>query len=222
VRQVSTAGGIAYLREAKRSWDKQTLLAVEVTPQQLFATADVLERLGPSAAVFPPLRDTDDGDALWEGIADGTVDFVATDHAPHAAEEKERGREDIWATPTGIPGLETFVPLLLDACFSGRLSLTRLVELTARAPARVHSFYPRKGTLLPGADADLMVVDPGLHWTIDQSRVYTRAGYSIFEGRQGRGWPVLTMVRGIVVAREGRPVVDEAVGQLVVGHAAST
>lgn len=215
VRQVSTAAGMAYLRRIKREWGGGPLPAVEVTPHHLFATASEMERLGPHATVLPPLREADDVAGLWAGLLDGTVDFVASDHAPHAAEEKARGRDDLWLAPPGVPGLETFLPLLLEACFGGRLPLARLVEVVARNPARVHGLYPRKGSLLPGADADLVVVDPRVEWTLDRGRVYTRAGYSIFEGRRGRGWPVLAMVRGTVVSRGGTPTTMEPLGQLV-------
>jgi dihydroorotase len=164
--------------------------------------------------MVPPPRPAEDVAALWDGIADGTVDFVSTDHAPHTREEKERGREDLWTAPTGIPGLDSFLRLLVDAALAGRLSLERLAELAAGTPSRIHGLDPAKGAIRVGADADLVIVDPRGRWTLDERLVHTRCGWSAFSGRAGRGALVATLLRGRVVARDGVPL-DPPLGRLL-------
>jgi dihydroorotase (multifunctional complex type) len=214
VRQVTTAAGLDYLRRVKREGAGAPVW-VEVNVHHLFLTDEDLARLGPYGQMLPPLRPAADVAALWDGLADGTVDFVSTDHAPHTREEKERGRADPWTSaPTGIPGLDTLLCLVVDGALAGRLSLARAVELLAVAPARIHRLAPAKGALAIGADADVVVVDPAREWTIDAGRILSRCGWSAFEGRRGRGLPVATLLRGRVVAREGRPL-DEPIGRLL-------
>jgi dihydroorotase-like cyclic amidohydrolase len=150
--------------------------------------------------------------ALWEGINDGTIDFVSTDHAPHTREEKEAGRVDPWTAPTGIPGLDSFLKLLIDAALGGRLSLERLVELVAGAPSRLHRLDPVKGTIRVGADADLVVIDPDADWILDEQHLQTRCGWSAFTGRGGRGAPVVTILRGQLIAQDGIPL-DAPIGR---------
>jgi dihydroorotase-like cyclic amidohydrolase len=214
VRQVTTAAGLDYLRRVKREGAGAPVW-VEVNVHHLFLTDEDLARLGPYGQMLPPLRPAADVAALWDGLADGTVDFVSTDHAPHTRDEKERGRADPWTSaPTGIPGLDTLLCLVVDGVLAGRLSLARAVELLAAAPARIHRLAPAKGALAIGADADVVVVDPAREWTIDAGRILSRCGWSAFEGRRGRGLPVATLLRGRVVAREGRPL-DEPIGRLL-------
>jgi dihydroorotase (multifunctional complex type) len=205
IRQVTTAAGLAELRRLKQQ-PASSPLWVEVNVHHLFLSDDDLERLGPYAQMVPPPRPQSDVDALWEGLHDGTVDFISTDHAPHTADEKEAGRADLWTAPTGIPGLDTFLPLLLDAALRGRLSLERLAVLIAEAPARMHRLGSAKGTISVGSDADLVLVDPRVEWTVEPSRLFTKCGWSAFEGRELSGRPVLTLLRGQVVARGGQAV----------------
>jgi dihydroorotase len=188
-------------------------VSVEVNVHHLFLTDDDLERLGPYAQMVPPPRPAEDVSALWAGLLDGTIDFVSTDHAPHTREEKELGRADLWTAPTGIPGLDSFLPLLLDAALRGRLSLERLVELVSSAPAAIHRL-PGKGRLAPGYDADLLLVDPSRSWVLNTDRIFTKCGWSAFEGRELHGAPLLTLLRGQVIARDGVPV-DQPSGQYV-------
>jgi dihydroorotase (multifunctional complex type) len=213
VRQVTTAAGLDVLREAKRA-SPGARLWVEVNAHHLFLTDEDLERLGPFAQMVPPPRPASELEALWRGVRDGTVDFISTDHAPHTREEKERGRADLWTAPTGVPGVEHLLPLLLDAALGGRLTLGRLTELVSAAPSRIHGLAPRKGGLITGGDADLVIVDPGAWWTIEAGRVSSRCGWSPFEGRRGRGRVTATFVRGRLVAQDGKPL-DEPHGQLL-------
>jgi dihydroorotase (multifunctional complex type) len=213
VRQVTTDAGLEAIRQEKDRAGNVPLWA-EVNVHHLFLNDDDLDRVGPYAQMLPPPRLESELPALWDSLCDGTIDFISTDHAPHTREEKEAGRSDLWTVPTGIPGLDSFMCLLLDAVFSGRLSLSRMVELVSENPARIHRLAPAKGRIAVGADADLMLVDSKATWTIEENRIFSRCGWSAFEGRSGRGVPVLTMVRGQVVARGGQPL-DGLVGRLI-------
>ena len=154
-------------------------------------------------------------EALWEGIADGTIDVLGTDHAPHTLEEKLPGWENMWATPTGTPQLQHYLMKLLDASHQGLISLDDVVRIGAYNPARRFGLYPRKGTIETGADADLVVVDYEAEHTITRDEVLSKAGYSAYEGQTLKGVPVLTTVRGRVVARDGVVTAEPGYGRFV-------
>jgi dihydroorotase len=142
--------------------------------------------------VNPPLRSEDDVKALWEGIADGTVDIVATDHAPHLLEEK---RLPYPQAPSGVPGVQTMLPLLLNAVNQGKLSLQKVAELCAENPAKWFGIK-QKGRIEAGFDADFAVVDLDLSHQVSGEFMFTKAHWSPFEGRVLKGWPVMTFVGG--------------------------
>ncbi|WP_376087259.1 dihydroorotase [Roseomonas sp. CCTCC AB2023176] len=171
---------------------------------------DAYDALGAYAVMNPPIRDRRHYDAAWAAIADGTVDTVGSDHAPHSKEAKERP----WpATAAGLTGTQTIVPMMLDHVSAGRLSLSRLVDLMAAGPARVYGAVG-KGRLAAGYDADLTVVDMKATRTIEASWLTTPCGWNPFIGHRCTGWPAMTVLRGAVAMREdavqgaprGRPV----------------
>lgn len=153
--------------------------------------------------------------SLWEGIADGTIDVLGTDHAPHTVEEKEPGWENMWATPTGTPQLQHYLMKLLDASHKGLITLDDVVRIGSYNPAIRFDLYPRKGTIEVGADADLVVIDYEAEHTVTRDEVLSKCGYSAYEGQTLRGVPVLTTVRGTVVARDGAVTVDPGYGEFV-------
>lgn len=162
---------------------------------------DEIAHMGPLAigrCLKPEWRE-----ALWEGIADGTIDVLGTDHAPHTLEEKLPGWENMWATPTGTPQLQHYLMKLLDASHRDLISLDNVVRIGAYNPARRFDLYPRKGVLEVGSDADLVVIDYHAEHTITRDEVISKAGYSPYEGQTLKGVPILTTVRGTVVARNG-------------------
>jgi dihydroorotase len=175
-------------------------VSAETTPHYLLLDETVIRRQGPFAKILPPLRGTADRAALWEALRGGGLDMVATDHAPHTVAEKQA---DIWAAPGGFPGVQTMLPLLLDAVAEGRLGWGELVRLASAVPARRFGLWPRKGGLEPGADADLVLVDPLRRAEIRDADQLSRAGRTPFAGRVVTGWPVATWLRGGCVMQDG-------------------
>jgi dihydroorotase len=147
----------------------------------------------------PPIRDGRHREALWQAVADGTVDVIGSDHAPHTREEKARPYP---GSPSGMPGVQTLLPLMLDHLHKGRLDLHRLVDLTSTGPARVFGIKG-KGCVAPGFDGDLTLVDLGRRQTIEESWLASRCGWSPFVGRRITGWPVASTLRGMFLMRDG-------------------
>jgi dihydroorotase len=173
---------------------------MEVTPQHLtLAAPECYERLGSFAQMNPPVRDAEHRAALWQALTQGLVDVIGSDHAPHTREEKAKPYPE---SPSGMPGVQTLVPVMLDHVNAGRLSLERFVDLTSAGPARVYG-VTNKGRLALGCDADFTVVDLGREVVLDDAQMATRAGWTPFHGMRVKGFPVMTWVRGALVMRDG-------------------
>lgn len=198
IAHVALGREVAAIRNAKRRG--QTVTA-EATPHHLFLTEADAERLGAIADMRPTLKSPEDQAELWRGIADGTIDLVATDHAPHTLAEKRSA-----SPPPGVIGLQTLLPLLLLAHQQGRLSPARLVALTSWNPARVFGLQG-KGALRVGADADLVVVEPTAI-TIRNDDQFSQAGFTPFDGCSGFGRVQRTMRRGTWIYADGEILVD--------------
>jgi dihydroorotase len=187
------------------------LATCEVTPQHLtLASPDCYQRLGTRAQMNPPIRDESHRAALWAGINSGLIDVVATDHAPHTLDEKAKAYP---SSPSGMPGVQTMLPVMLDHVAAGRLSLERLVDLVCAGPARVWGIAG-KGRLAVGYDADMTLVDLAATRTLRDGDMATRAGWTPFDGMTITGWPMVTIVRGRIVMRDGQ-VLGEAIGREV-------
>jgi len=202
MRQISCQAALGFVQDARR---RGLDITAETTPHYLLLDEEEIRRQGPFAKVLPPLRPVAEAAALWAGLRDLSIDMVATDHAPHAPEEKRAGLGDIWAAPGGFPGVQTLLPLMLDAVASGRIAWKDLLRLCCEAPAKRFGLYPRKGSLEPGADADIVLLDPGRRGRISNEDQLSRACITPFAGRETTGWPVLTLLRGEPAARDGRP-----------------
>ena len=175
------------------------LVTMEVTPQHLtLAAPECYERLGTLAQMNPPIREARHRAALWAAVASGQVDVIGSDHAPHTLEEKGKAYP---ATPSGMPGVQTLLPLLLDHMNAGRLSLARLVDLTSAGAQRIYNIAG-KGRLVPGYDGDVTVVDLKAQRSIEKAWLASKCGWSPFEGMSVTGWPKATIIRGQVVMRE--------------------
>jgi dihydroorotase len=185
------------------------IASVEVTPQHLtLSAADAYARLGTYAQMNPPIRREMHRQALWGGVHGGLVDVIGSDHAPHTREEKDKPYP---ASPSGMPGVQTLVPVMLDHVNRGRLSLERFVDLTAHGPQRLFGLAG-KGRLARGYDADLTIVDMKAKRTIRNDWIESRCGWTPFDGMEVQGWPIATIVRGRIVMRDGE-IVGPAHGQ---------
>ena len=196
VAHISSARAVDIVRQAKKRGVRVT---AEVTPQHMTMTDECVNLFDTSTKINPPLRAQKDCDALVEGLKDGTIDAVVTDHSPHAQEDKDR--EYIYA-PSGFPGLETSLGIMLtDLYHTGKLDLPLIVSKMSYEPAKV--FNLEAGTLAVGKNADITVIDPELSWTVDDSKFYTRGSHSPFVGRKLKGKAVLTVVDGKIVMQDG-------------------
>ena len=204
VLHVTTAEEIELLAGAK------DIASVEVTPNHLTLSADDYARLGTYMQMNPPVRDARHRDAIWHGLGQGIVDVIGSDHAPHTREEKDRPYP---ASPSGMPGVQTLVPLLLDHVAHGRLTLQRFVDLTSAGPQRLFGIAG-KGRIAVGYDADFTVIDLERRQTITNDWIASRCGWTPYDGVTVTGWPVGTIVRGrrvmwqgeLVTPATGRPV----------------
>ena len=196
VAHISSARAVDIVRQAKKRGVKVT---AEATPQHMTMTDECVNLFDTSTKINPPLRAQKDCDALLEGLKDGTIDAIVTDHSPHAQEDKDR--EYIYA-PSGFPGLETSLGIMLtDLYHAGKLDLPLIVSKMSYEPAKV--FKLDAGTLTVGKNADITVIDPELSWTVDDSKFYTRGSHSPFVGRKLKGKAVLTVVDGKIVMQDG-------------------
>jgi dihydroorotase len=209
LRQISCAASLAALA-AFRSEN----VTVEVTPHNLLLQESDFLRLGPVAKVAPPLRPAADLAAMRLAMKAGSLDVIATDHAPHHPSEKARAAEDIWNGPGGFPGVQTFLPLMLKLVEEEILDYPGLVRACCAAPARLFGLYPRKGALQTGSDADLVIVDPSRGMTIRNHDQLSKARDVPFDGMSVPATPVLATLRGIVIMRDGRPV-GPSIGRFV-------
>ena len=187
------------------------LATVEVTPQHLtFSAPPAYVRLEGFAQMNPPIRDEEHRAGLWRGLMGGIVDVLGSDHAPHTRDEKARRYP---ASPSGMPGVQTLVPVMLTHVAEGRLTLERFVDLTSAGPRRIFGIQD-KGVLAEGYDADLTLVDLKARRTIRHEDMATRCGWTPFDGFEAKGWPVATIIRGRVVMRDDE-VVAEGTGEPV-------
>jgi dihydroorotase len=205
VLHVTTAEEIELLARHKG------IATVEVTPQHLtFAAPPVYERLRGFAQMNPPIRDEGHRAGLWRGLIEGVVDVLGSDHAPHTLEEKARPYP---SSPSGMPGVQTLVPVMLTHVAEGRLTLERFIDLTSAGPQRVFDIAG-KGRLAVGWDADLTIVDLKVRRAILHADMATRVGWTPFDGMEATGWPVATVIRGAIIMQSGEltaPGAGEAV-----------
>ena len=186
---ISTREAIALIKKAKLN-DKK--ISCEATPHHLFLTKNAMDKMGNFAKMNPPLREKKDVVALWNGIKNGTISTIGTDHAPHRREEKEK---NYWEAPSGVPGIETMLPLLLNAVNEKKLKLEKVVELCCENPAKIFSIK-NKGFIEQGFDGDLAVVDLKKENIINGKDLFTKCKWSPFEGWKLKGVVEKTVVGG--------------------------
>lgn len=202
----SAADSLFLLREAKR---RGVDVTAETCPQYLLLNTEHMLKLGGIMRLNPPIREPRHNQPLWDALMDGTLDMIATDHAPHTPEEKTR--ESIWDCDCGFPGVETQMPLMLTEVNRGRASLMDYVRWSSVAPAKAWGLYGTKGVIAPGAHADIAIVDMARAGVLSQNRLQSISKISPWNGRAVQGYPLHTLLRGKFVMRDGRLVAD-AVG----------
>ena len=212
VLHLSTRDGVRMVREAKTQGRPIT---AEANPFAMFVTNDWsnIERLGPFALGFwvPEV----DNPAMWGAIIDGTIDVVGSDHGAHTREEKELGWTDMYAAPGGSPFIEHYLRMMLTQVNTGRLTLERVVELCSRSPAKLAGYYPRKGSISVGADADLVVLDMDHEEVLHATNSHYRCGWMSSEGLASKGRPTMTIRRGDIIMRDGEVTAKAGSGQVL-------
>jgi dihydroorotase len=197
VLHISSAAELRPLAEAKA---RGVEITGETCPHYLLLSEKDYETSGGIVRVNPPVRETPNQQPLWNALMDGTIDMVATDHAPHTPEEKTRN--DIWTVDCGFPGVETQMPLMLTEVNRGRATIKDYVRWSAENPAKIWGLYPRKGTLTVGSDADIAIVDMKRPWTIEDAKIQSRSKISPWQGYQCSALPIHTLVRGRFVMKD--------------------
>lgn len=193
ILHITTAEEMEYLKMNK------DIASVEVLANHLsFSAPECYERLGTLVQQNPPIREKHHQDALWQAINDNTVDILASDHAPHTLDEKAQTYP---SSPSGTPGVQTLVPVMLNHVNNKKLSIERLVDLWSHGPHRIHKIH-NKGQITKGYDADITLVDLNKKMTITNAQQKSRTGWTPYDGLNVTGWPVMTMIRGNVVMRE--------------------
>jgi allantoinase len=194
--------------------DRGLPVTTETCPHYLLLNEDDMERLGARGKINPPLRTAAASAGLWEQLADGRIDLATSDHAPWKPEKKSH--PDIFANASGTPGVETLLPLLYsEGVARGRLPLARLVSALCERPAELFGLAPRKGRLAPGADADIVVLDPDARWTLEAARLRSAAGWTPYEGLRMEGRVTHSFVRGRSVVEGGEVVGRPGDGQFL-------
>lgn len=205
VLHVTTAEEMQFLAQHK------TIASVEILPQHLtLAAPECYERLGALAQQNPPIRDKRHQEALWKALNDGTVDVMGSDHAPHTLEEKSKQYP---TSPSGMPGVQTLLPIMLNHIANGKTSLKKLIELCCENPRKVFG-CDSKGRIEVGMDADFSLVDLKKQVTINNKWIASKCGWTPFDGMRVMGWPAVTVINGQVVMREDQLIQDK-VGSLV-------
>jgi dihydroorotase len=194
ILHLSTAEEVELLRQDKPAW-----VTAEVTPQHLMLNTDAYATIGTLAQMNPPLRGHHDNEVLWAGLLDGTIDFIATDHAPHTLAEKAKGYPN---TPSGMPGVETSLPMMLTQAVAGKCTIEQVSHWMSTAVAKAYHI-PNKGAIAIGYDADLVLVDVANYHQLERKDIVSKCGWSPFEGWNLTGYPVYTIVNGNIVYEKG-------------------
>ncbi len=194
ILHLSTAEEADLLRQDKPAW-----VTAEVTPQHLLLNTAAYEEIGSWAQMNPPLRSPHDNEVLWQALLDGVIDFIATDHAPHTLEEKAQAYPN---TPSGMPGVETSLAVMLTQAVQNRCTVAQVANWMSTAVAKAYKI-PHKGAIAPGYDADPVLVDLQTYHPVLREDLQTKCGWSPFEGWNLTGWPQVTIVGGQVVYDRG-------------------
>lgn len=211
---MSTKEGVSLVKTAR---SEEAPIYSETCPHYLTLTDEVYSRPnGINYILSPPLRKKEDIEALWRGLADGTVSIVGSDHVAYTIEQKKRHSKTFAEVPNGAGGVETRLPILYsEGVEKGRLSLPKLVEVCCTNSAKLFGMYPKKGTITVGSDADLVVLDPKLEKILSVENLHMGSDYTMFEGMKVKGYPIITILRGNITVKDGEFLGKEGSGQFV-------
>ncbi|MBA2662347.1 MAG: dihydroorotase [Bradymonadaceae bacterium] len=201
-------------RQQAQEEGRRTRISCEVCPHHLFLSTSAYDLMGTKVRMNPPLRDERDREAMWQGLIDGHIDMIATDHAPHTIEEKARPYRE---APSGVPGVQTMLVLMLDAAFRGLCTYEQVLQWVCQGPANVWGIVDR-GTLEVGAFADLVLIDPHMRRKLTDTEQLSRCAWTPWAGRTLTGWPVLTLVGGRLAYRRDDDGPGEIVGSPGIGR----
>jgi len=196
ILHVSSAEALYEIEKARRRGIK---VWAETCPHLLTFSIDDIERHGPYLKFTPVMRDEANRQKLWELLSKGFIDTIGSDHCPYTTEEKERGKDNIWKAPNGLPGLEILLPVMLDGVNKGYITLEKVVQVTSANPAKIYGLSPVKGEITPGSDADFTIVDMELEKVYSAQAGPSKCDWSPYDGMAFKGWPVMTVVRGKIV-----------------------
>jgi dihydropyrimidinase len=206
-----------------KEWEGPKPLFTETCVHYLTLTDEQMKKMGSLAKVGPPLRQEKDIEHMWQAVADGLIDVVATDTAGHLVEKQEPRFEDVFKAPSGLPGIDTLLVVMYDEGVNkGRITLPRLVEVLCENPARIFGLFPRKGTIQKGSDADLVIFDPTRPTKITAQQPYIKVDYSMFEGRDCLGAPEIVMQRGEIIAQDGEIIAKAGQGRYLAAESIPT
>ncbi len=208
ILHVAAGGSVAHIRRAKADGLPVT---AETCIQHLMLTDEDGEKLGAAMKGYPLVRTKADQDKIWEGLLDGTIDYVCSDHAPHTAEEKQ---QPLWDAPAGCAMTEVLPRALIDAVSRGKLTINKLAYALSEQPAKLYGIYPEKGSIKVGTDADIVLIDMEATYVYDQAKMHSKMKHSPFHGRTFKGKPVQTILRGKTVAKDGE-IVSEPTGKFI-------
>ncbi|SNY41324.1 dihydropyrimidinase [Orenia metallireducens] len=210
---LASAEGMAEVTKAR---DEGYEIYAETCPQYLYFTKDVYKREnGRNFVCSPPIKGQESQDALWDGIKRSDISVVATDHCPFQSEEKDWGKNDFSKIPNGCMGVENLYPYMLSEANKGRISFNKVVELCATNPAQIFGCAPAKGSIAPGADADLVIYDPQQEFTITQDKMHSDVDHTIWEGLKLEGYPIMTFSRGRLVFKKGKFLGEAGWGKFI-------
>ena len=204
IHHVTSEDAVFYISQAR---EKEIDLTTETCPHYLLFNCQEHTH-----KVYPPIREDSHREAIWEAVKSGDIDMIASDHAPHSVSDKSL---PMWEAPSGLTGVETIVPLLLNEVNKGSLSLNDVARLLSEKPAKIWGIYPQKGNLQSGADADITIVDMNLKKIIHSSELHSKSKTSPYDGMEVKGMPIATIVRGFFVMKDGKLTGKRGYGVLV-------
>ena len=205
VVHLSTKDGLEYIKNARECGQN---VYAETCPQYLLLDESKYElenNEGLKYIMSPPLRSTENCEALWKGIKDGYIETIATDHCPFSFNrDKQLGKEDFTKCPNGVPGVEERIPLIFsEGVMKNRISINKFVEVCCTNPAKIFGLYPKKGTIAVGSDADITIIDPNKEVVLTTDKLHSNVDYTAYEGFNLKGYPIFTILRGKVISKDG-------------------